>query len=265
MRLNCNDPDVGAAELHVWAVRLHAAQDVVEHLTRLLSVDEMVRARRFRFARDRRRFVVARAVLRILLARYTSTAPTALHFTYGRFGKPELAEPASDLRFSVSHSADVAVYAITRGEAVGVDVETVRRHPDAESLARRFFSPQECAALESVGERDRAQAFFNCWTRKEAYLKALGTGLSSPLDRFEVSLAPNQPAALRRVADDPREAERWSLFGFEPEPGAVGAAAVRRRHAELRFCGLHWAAELGVGQSRNQGGADISDESSAIS
>jgi 4'-phosphopantetheinyl transferase len=245
--LSCaKNTELSNNDLHVWSVQLDAAPELVGRLAQQLSIDEIDRAGRFRFARDCKRFVVARAVLRCLLGRYTGRSPKAIEFAYGPFGKPLLAQANRPLQFNLAHSGDLAVYAVALDDPVGVDVEIEKGRLDAESLARRFFSPRERAILESVAERERTHAFFTCWTRKEAFLKARGTGLTQPLDGFDVSLAPNEPILVRSVANDPTEADHWSLFGFEPVPGTIGAAAVRRRHAEMRFCGLHAAGDFGM-------------------
>jgi 4'-phosphopantetheinyl transferase len=191
---------------------LHALDVDAGPLARLLSADEGERAGRFAFERDRRRYVVARARLRQLLGERLGAAPESLRFVYHAHGKPALARcPGQrDLRFNVSHCGEVAAYAFADGREVGVDIEEVRALPDADALAMRFFSPDERAAYLSLPRQARPRGFFNCWTRKEAFVKALGAGLSQPLDAFDVSRAPGG----------------CSLSSFEPVPGLIGAVAV---------------------------------------
>jgi len=222
--------------VHVWRAPLDPPEMTVARLAETLSEDERQRANRFVFERDRRRFTVARGVLRSLLARYLGSSPDRLRFSYGPFGKPGLAEGSGTgpLCFNASHSGDLALYAVTVGREVGVDVERIRSNFALEQVAERFFSPREVAALRDLAPENRPLGFFNCWTRKEAYIKARGAGLSLPLDRFDVSLAPGEPAALLTTLDDPGEASRWSLRALSLESGTVAALAVTAPLGELR-------------------------------
>ena len=216
------------ATVHVWQARLDQFAEQQDRLLGLLSADERERAERFHFARDRSHFIVARGLLRTLLGRYLDSPPGRLSFSYGPYGKPTLSgeDDGRALRFNVSHSHGVALYAVARGRAVGVDVEYVRDNMVGESIAERFFSAREVAALRALPAEVQPLAFFNCWTRKEAFIKARGEGLSFPLDQFEVSLNPKEPAALVSIRDDPREASRWSLQALPLEEGYVAALAV---------------------------------------
>jgi len=215
--------------IEVVATRLAVGLDAVRASTVLLSDAERQRATRFAFARDRRRFIVARARLRQLLARRLGVRPEAVELVYGARGKPALAPRFADLgvSFNVSHCGEVAVYALAYGRAVGIDVEAVRVLPDGDQLAARFFAPRERAVYRALPARDKPVGFFNCWTRKEAVIKALGDGLAYPLDRFEVSLAPGEPARILRIENRRGEDTGWSLASFRPAPGYVGAIASR--------------------------------------
>jgi 4'-phosphopantetheinyl transferase len=209
---------------------LDVAPEVVRALARLLSASEMARASRFIRNRDRDRFIVARGRLRQLLAARLDEQPESVEITYGAHGKPALAPGIggpSDLRFNVSHCENLAVYAFASGREIGVDVEAVRAIPDADDIAARFFSRRETAAYLALMPRDRPLGFFNCWTRKEAFIKAIGEGLSHPLDRFDVTLTPVEPARILRVADKPGERCGWALHSFSPAPGFVAAVVVR--------------------------------------
>jgi len=157
-----------------------------------LSADELDRAARFRFRYLRDAFVLARAGLRTLLAGYLDQAPGAIRFAYDRFGKPSLAWPINDLRFNLSHSGNMAVYAFGQCRALGVDVEEVREMEDALDIARRFFASAEVAELENAGIAERHRLFFTCWVRKEAFIKAVGEALSMPLDSFRVQFLPGR-------------------------------------------------------------------------
>jgi 4'-phosphopantetheinyl transferase len=223
-------------EVHLWRTALNPPDDSVARLLALLSPEGRGRAARYLFDRHRRSFIVGRGFLRCILSRYLGLTPDAVAFTFTVHGKPELAASmkAPDLRFNLSHSGDWAVLAVTRGREVGIDLEQVRPRVDMEGLARRFFAPGEVAVLTSVAPCERELTFFNCWTRKEAFIKATGEGLSRPLDSFEVSLRPGEPARLLTIEGQPGEAERWSLRTFSPRPGYVGCLAVAGQGWTLR-------------------------------
>ncbi len=222
------------AAVDVWSVHLECSPASLAALEALLSTDERERADRFRFERDRRRFACARGVLRSLIAEYLGVRPCELMFRYGPNGKPALAGPFEGaLTFNVSHSHELALIAIARDVEMGVDVEAVRPMNDAAAIASRFFSTREVETLRALSPSLRETAFFTCWTRKEAYLKALGSGLARPLDRFDVTFAPSDPAALV-VHGDPRESQRWSLRGLTPGAGYEGALVVEARAGRTR-------------------------------
>lgn len=216
--------------IEVVVTRLDVRLEAVCASAALLSDAERQRANRFAFDRDRRRFTFARARLRQLLAARLGMRPESVELTYGEHGKPSLARRCadSDLRFNVSHSDDVAVYAFALGREVGIDVETVRAIRDADHIAARFFSRRENEVYRVLDPRDKPLGFFNCWTRKEAFIKALGDGLYHPLDRFDVSLAPGEPAGILRVEGTPGDACGWALHSFLPGPGLIGAIVVRK-------------------------------------
>lgn len=220
---------LGGEAVHVWRIRLAQPPARVQAFSNLLAPDERARAERYVFRRDRERFAVARGALRTILARYLRAAPARLRFSYGRYGKPFLPGEAGagGLRFNLSHSNELAVCALARGREVGVDVEFIREDFAGPDVARRFFSAPEVAALCALPAGDaRTRGFFNCWTRKEAYIKARGEGLSHPLGCFSVSLAPGEPARLLSATNDPREVTRWSLVELEVGDGYAAAVAV---------------------------------------
>jgi 4'-phosphopantetheinyl transferase len=240
----CDGPPrlkLGNDEVHVWRAMLSVGQSVLQSLHSTLSPDERTKVERFYFPKDRDRSIAARAVLRLILSRYLEVEPAQLRFCYNRFGKPALIghSGADTLHFNMSHSGELALYAIARGREIGVDVEHVREDFASEQIAERFFSPSEVAMLHALPFNMRTRGFFNCWTRKEAYIKARGEGLSLPLDRFDVSLTPGEPAALLRVSeskpevddeiagDGKLEASRWSLRELSPGPCYAAAIAVQ--------------------------------------
>lgn len=222
--------------LHVWRIGLDQPSALRAGLQDSLSADERERAGRFVFTKDRERFVVARAALRDILSRYLQMAAGDIRFEYSEFGKPGLARlHQSTLQFNLSHSNGVALLALTLNRRLGIDVEFIRPIQDCNQIARRFFSANESAALFRLPAAQQPLAFFTCWTRKEAYLKAIGEGLSHPLEHFDVSLAPDQPAALLATRPDPAEASRWSLYGLAAGAGYVAALAAEGRDHQLFY------------------------------
>lgn len=215
-------------DVHVWRASLSQSALRVRPLAEMLSVDERMKAERFQFDRDRVRFILGRGILRVILSRYLHIDPSCLRFHYELSGKPTLAEPcgSSMIRFNLSHSGDLVLYAVTRCREIGVDLECIRPISDAEAIARCFFSVGENAIFHTVRAPEKMEAFFNCWTRKEAYIKAVGDGLARPLDQFEVSFAPGENARLLHVQGDLEEAARWSLRELTPAAGYVAALAV---------------------------------------
>jgi len=215
---------LGVHEVHVWHAELTNVEDA-RHLEPMLSPDENERAARFRFPEHRRRFVIARGRLRQLLAAYLEVLPRDVGFAYSEAGKPELsAFHRSDLCFNVSHSGDIGVFAFALGRRIGVDVECIRHDVDVDEIPRRFFSQLEQQTLAGLEGRQKIEGFFNCWTRKEAYVKAVGSGLSLPLRDFDVSLAPGEPARLLATRPVPDLASKWSMALLEL--GQECAAAV---------------------------------------
>jgi 4'-phosphopantetheinyl transferase len=219
---------LAADRVEVWTVALDGDGIDVPALADVLSADERARAARYYFEKDRRQFVVARGVLRSILAGYTGVAAHALRFSYTARGKPTLdpADGAGDLHFSVSHTHGRALYGVVRGRAVGVDIERVRDGVAFNEIAGRFFSQTESATLASLPNDERPQAFFRCWTRKEAYVKAVGGGLSIPFDQFEVTLRSGDPVVLKPIRRPDAEEERWSLWEVMSGPDYIAAVAV---------------------------------------
>jgi 4'-phosphopantetheinyl transferase len=231
-------------EVQVWCARLEADTETVERAYLQLSRDEQDRASRFRHATLRATFVLSRSILRTLLARLCDCSPTDLEFAYGEQGKPILAAPSSALQFNLSHSGNIAAYAFAANDELGVDIEKHSPRTDLEQIARRFFCATEYKELLCVPDIERASAFFECWVRKEAYIKAQGRGLSVPLDSFRVSLRPGQPAALLALDDDIESARAWSITAFSPADGYSGAVALRHPLCTFRIHGVCPTAEL---------------------
>jgi 4'-phosphopantetheinyl transferase len=219
-----------AGEVHVWYRPL--TQDIANRgsFYDFLSADERERASRYHFDRHRNEFILTRATLRILLASYLEKSPERFSFAYSAQGKPSLANEATDLRFNVSHTVSLtdglAALAFARKREIGVDVEKIRPDCDAEKLAERFFSKSERDYIVRFSGHALDEAFFRCWTRKEAFIKAKGGGLSIPLDQFDVSVAQGEPAALLATRPDPTEARLWQLRDLPVKAGYAAALAV---------------------------------------
>ncbi len=238
-------------EVHVWYATLDQEAPHVEAFRQTLSPGELARADRFRFEEDRHRFIVARGLLRLILSRYLDVEPAQLRFCYGRYGKPALANGLGEgtLSFNLAHAEGLAVCAVARSRQIGVDVERMRTDFAYQEVVERFFSWREQGVLRALPQRARCVAFFAGWTRKEAYLKARGEGLSLPLREVEVTLAPGEPPALLSVGGDVQEARRWVLHELKPRPGYAAAVAVEGRDWQLEV--KEWAELAGLGSIQN--------------
>lgn len=224
--------------VHIWLASLNLKATQLLELWRTLAPAERERALRFRSQKDCDRFTAARGLLRTLLGHYLQRQPAQIEFCYNAHGKPALADNGgtAPLQFNLSHSSEFALFAFARARRLGVDIEYIRPHIVEEDIAGHFFSPTEVKALRALPERLRQKAFFACWTRKEAYIKARGEGLSLPLHEFDVSLAPNKPARLLKVNNSPDEAARWSLHELLSGPDYVAALAVEGHDCQFE----HW-------------------------
>jgi 4'-phosphopantetheinyl transferase len=224
-----------ANEVHVWRATLEMSASDVAKLWQVLSPDERERADRFHFEADRRRCVIGRGLLRLLLGRISDEPARQLRFEYDKYGKPSLiAERASPLQFNLSHSGEVVLIAIAVGRAIGIDVERIRADVATDRIAENYFSENECKTLASLAAHMQCEAFFACWTRKEAYLKARGDGLSLPLDQFDVSLRPDEEPRLLETRHDPADARRWTLRALDAGRGYAAALAVEGSDWKLK-------------------------------
>jgi 4'-phosphopantetheinyl transferase len=202
---------------------LNQSSTRIAEFTDVLSDDEISRAEKYQFKEDRDRFVAARGQLRVLLSGYIGCRPGEIRFGREAHGKPFLQDPlVQHLSFNISHSHTLALYAITTGARIGIDVEYVRRDVETE-IARKFFSKNEAKQIVELPERAQADAVFNCWVRKEAFVKAHGGGISFGLGNVEVSVRADDPSLLRIANDDP---SRWSLRDLYPDPDYKAAIVV---------------------------------------
>ncbi|MHB8519303.1 MAG: 4'-phosphopantetheinyl transferase family protein [Limisphaerales bacterium] len=223
--------------VHIWRAALNPPPERLRHLAVALSPDERDRAARFHFERDRDRFVAGRALLRTILAAYLECKPEQVEFVYGLRGKPYLAPAcnADGWQFNLAHADGRALLGVTRHHEIGIDLERVRLLHDMHQLAARFFSIAECGQLRTIPWHQQAEAFFNGWTRKEAYLKATGTGIAEMLHRIEVSLVPGVPPRLLSTDHDPSSAARWTIMDVDFDAGHKAALAVRTPNISLVY------------------------------
>jgi 4'-phosphopantetheinyl transferase len=219
--------DVPSHEVQVWTVDLEANRESVSHFRHLLTDEEVARADKFRFQQGRNEFTITRGVLRTLLGAYLGIGPEQLRFSYSPHGKPELdGQLKHSVEFNVSHSDGMAIVSFVNGRRLGVDIEKIRLDFEHQRIAERFFSQIEREQLRSIPRQDIPHAFFRCWTRKEAFIKALGEGLSHPLHQFDVELRAGNSPCLLNTRPDPAEAARWTLFDIPVPAGYVAALAM---------------------------------------
>lgn len=225
------DFEITPDEVHIWCTSLDQPEPRFHILSQTLSVDDRIRAERFYFEKDRKHFVIRRGILRTILGCYLGVEPSRLQFCYGKNGKPALANAFDEgtIHFNMSDSEGLALYAFTRDREIGVDIEHIHDIAGMEQIAQQFFSVRENAAFRALPESTKKEAFFNCWTRKEAFIKAIGDGLYCPLDKFDVSLVPGEPARLLSIEGDARVASWWSIQDLKPASGFAAAFAVEGR------------------------------------
>ena len=234
---------MGPGRVHVWRLRLDVDDARFDDLSskfakagcRVLASDELKRASRFHFDKDRVRFTRCRTVLRLLLARYLEVEPADIRFTYSPRDKPEVAADQNprNLRFNVSHSADMALIAVGVQDSLGVDIERVRLDVNTAELSERFFSARERENLRPIPEKLRVAAFYAVWTRKEAFLKATGEGLGFPLSHFSVSVHPEVEPRIEEIGGDTNTAKRWSLLDVLAADGFRSAVAIERPNVTI--------------------------------
>jgi 4'-phosphopantetheinyl transferase len=219
---------IGEADVDIWHARCDSQSTDIKYLTGLLSADEKKRSELFRFDRDRLRHVFSRGVLRLILSKYLEVPPAQIEIIIGSQGKPVLAHQKKEhsIHFNLSHSSEAVLYAVTKVGAIGVDVEKIRDIPDIENIIGRYFSSWERTAFSKLPATQKKQAFFSCWSRKEAFIKALGAGPSPSLDEFDVSILPDQPASLLHTHWDPSEVNNWLLSDIWLDAGHAAAMAI---------------------------------------
>jgi 4'-phosphopantetheinyl transferase len=214
--------------IHIWRAALDLPAHLLEQLAGILSHEERSKATRFYYEQDRNRFIVSHGILRMILSHYLVEDPVRIEICYPARGKPYLASVSGGdaPRFNVSHSYNLALLAFAQGREVGVDLEYIDPIQNIELIATRLFSADEQAAFQALPNSQKLKALYACWTRKEAYLKAIGAGLTRPLENIEVSFAPDEPAQLLETLDDVGDSGKWSLMNLSPAPDFAAALAV---------------------------------------
>jgi 4'-phosphopantetheinyl transferase len=218
-------PSIKPGEVHVWLFSLAEPYGETLAWSQLLSEEEINRAERYRFKKDRVRFITRRGILRQLLGQYCNIEPATVTYQVNPYGKPRLT--SSPISFNLSKSGDRIAYGFTLEKDVGVDIEQTRPHTDLSLLAKRFFSREEQAELEALPPSLRLEAFYHTWTQKEAFIKAKGVGLRQPLEDFSVSVDPGKPGGLISIKDSPGEVSGWKMVSFKPGTDCWVAVCVR--------------------------------------
>ena len=220
-------------DVHLWRMNLDLSLREVNQRFHILDETEKNKANRFKFEHHKNRFIVARSTLKFILSRYLNIAPEQIKLTYNPYGKPKLLDEINEqnLAFNLSHSQDLAIYGVTCDRLIGVDVEHLRPMPDAEQLVQRFFHPEEAKQLQSLAIIEKHKAFFQLWTAKEAYLKAIGQGISGGLEQVKISLDP----PLKYLTLPSNDQTPWNLLSFIPHPNYLAAIAVQGNRYQINY------------------------------
>lgn len=231
---------IETGQVHVWRVDLANLGQNLSRSEKLLSEDESIKAKKFYLNADRIKYICTRAAVREILGEYLGVEPDSLIFSYSHHGKPYLADLSigKNFTFNISHAGNLSLLAVTKDRRIGVDLEPLRKEDAIEPIARRFFTPEEARRLLAMPEALRPEAFFTCWTRKEAFIKAQGEGLSIPLNQFKVTFTKDEIPRLILADDVPGGSDQWSIFHLEAGEGYVGALVVEG--IDLDVVGWDW-------------------------
>ena len=224
---------IESKEIHIYRHSIDSPVSKLLYFEKLLSEDELKRANRFKFEKHRNQFITGRGYLRIILGKYLNESPVGINFSYFDKGKPYI--DGNPLKFNLAHSGGKAVYALTMNNEVGVDLEVIKEMPDAIDIAKRFFSESEVKDFSEVENDNIGKAFFNCWTRKEAFIKAIGDGLSYPLADFSVTLKPGEDPKFLYIKKNPEEINEWKLFDIKCDENFVSSLAIKAEDMEIVY------------------------------
>lgn len=220
-------------EIHIYRSSLETTSDKIKDYESFLSADELYKANRYKFEKDRVHYITGRALLRNILSRYLNQFPGEIVFSYLDKGKPFIKD--TEVKFNLAHSGGRAVYAVANNIDIGIDIEFMRELPDALQIAKRFFSEKEVDEFSEIREVDIRTAFFNCWTRKEAFIKAVGEGLSYPLKDFSVTLKPGDKPEILWIKDKAEEVKYWSLINIDTDENYISSLAVKAENVKVVY------------------------------
>jgi len=220
-------------EIHIYRSSLETTSDKIKDYESFLSADELYKANRYKFEKDRFHYITGRALLRNILSRYLNQFPGEIVFSYSDKGKPFIKD--TEVKFNLAHSGGRAVYAVANNMDIGIDIEFMRELPDALQIAKRFFSEKEVVEFSEIREDDIRTAFFNCWTRKEAFIKAVGEGLSYPLKDFSVTLKPGDKPEILWIKDKAEEVKYWSLINIDTDENYISSLAVKAENVKVVY------------------------------
>jgi 4'-phosphopantetheinyl transferase len=232
---------INKGAVHIWRATLDLSSRDIRFFDENLSIDERIKAGHFRFDRDRNRYIVSFGILKSILGLYIGVEPGSVRISYGNHGKPRLsdADGKRNIHFNLSHSEELAIYVFARDYEVGVDIERIRELPEMNQIVDHYFSASERKVFLEMPSDKRRKAFFYCWTRKEALIKAVGYGLYQPLDKFTVPMAAGESASVPFFKGDSKQASSYVIEDFSPAPGYAGAIALEEKASQFQFC--QWA------------------------
>lgn len=225
-------------QIHVWFINLDITEEKIIHLNHFLSEDEILKASKFRFKKDKNCSIISRGALRLLSGKYLNTNPKTIKFKYGEFGKPYYDMP-TELKFNVSHSGNMAAIAFILNCEIGIDIEKLKYDFEVMDIVDNYFSESEIESLKKLPVQDRSKGFYRCWTRKESFIKAKSKGLSFPLDAFSVSINSDEEAEISETKWDKKEKDLWNLFSFTPQKEYIGAVSVRGNIENIKYLNLN--------------------------
>ncbi|MGB5418188.1 4'-phosphopantetheinyl transferase family protein [Algibacter sp.] len=221
-----NDFSLTLNQTQIWFINFDISEQEIASLNNFLSEDEILKASKFRFQKDKKSSIITRGVLRLLSSKYLNTKPGEIKFKYGEFGKPEF-DLDTEIKFNVSHSGNMAVIGFVLNDDIGIDIEEIKSNFDVSEIAKSHFSSLEIKALNNLPKAEQVKGFYRCWTRKESFIKAKAKGLSFPLDSFSVSINSDKNAKLLETNWDKNEKDLWKLYSFTPQENYLGAVSVK--------------------------------------
>lgn len=226
--------DLDSNQIHIWYINFNLAEDVITFLDSFLSKDEIIKASKFRFKKDKNCSIITRGALRLISSKYLKMKPENITFKYGEFGKPDF-DIDTKIKFNVSHSGNMAIIGFVLNDDIGVDVEKIKSDFDVFDIAKNYFSDSEIEALKKLPIHERAKGFYRCWTRKESFIKAKAQGLSFSLDSFSVSINSDEKTELLETKWNKNEKELWKLFSFLPKENYMGAVSVKSNIESIKY------------------------------